>query len=344
MKVSDYLKILYGSNGSALFHNVPSFVSSLFIAGGCNYSRIKRRSKRTEGGEYEYKIYGGQSPLSKNIKEAFNRVNIRGLVDYLSRYLKEKDDLLMRMEKFGVREEGIENKECFFTALAMQFELFITSDKDDVEGIVCRKYNDLVNQQKFECDTVQRRKMQKNQYRYSLVIYEDDIGIRQSLISQLNEINVDESEGYTLDIFKANVATDIIRDSRDRDIDAYIIDLSRPLANQQSGVITDYSFSGKDLVDDLLRLKYEQMRMGNYSETAFFIYSSIPAAEVEKMFDFGISSHAQGLSDSKWSKVFNSIKVFALDKRTYTDKAVSRRVKAYFDERYNIDFLKNMEK
>ncbi len=346
MTAGEFFKKIYEPNGSKIFHNIPCFISSLFSAGGSNWFDPHDYSEGALAGDYTYKIYTSKRPLSRNIRTSFKRINKQGLLIFFEKRFQQENELRDLMSNFGLSGKEVVNRTCFFSALVVQFEMFITCKVDDIDDIVVKKYKELLESEGANCEKqFNVPNNNRNQYRYSILIYEDNLAIYNKLVELFNEVNNDEEE-YYIDIPNTNIATEIIKESSYRDIDAYIIDISRPSTSAEDGAYTDYSFSGKDLLDELIKILFRKAREGKGTDSAFFIYSTMISsdvlADVDKLFDYTESTEFGSLSIAQREEIRRSIEIFLLDKMTYDARKVSRRVTTYFDEKYSQDFRKAM--
>lgn len=287
MRIGDYLQKIYEPDGVTVFHNIPNFVEKLFSAAGSDRYDSNCYTKGSLGGDYAYKIYGGNRRLSGKIKKSFHKINKEGLIIFFEKYFQKEHMIREKMSNFGISNTEEINRICFFSALASQFELFITTDVDDIDDIVARMYKTLTepktpsSQQLINKQTNTREK-----YRYSLIIYEDDMNVRKKLKQYIGGINCNENTKYFVDILDANIATTIIEESIASHFDAYIIDISRPSTNTQNGGYTDYSYSGKDLFEELLRIKVNKVKESKQLFSVFFIYSTMASDELRNIFEY----------------------------------------------------------
>lgn len=340
MRISEYLHYVYEPDGSGIFHNVPNFIAKLFSAGGSDKFGAKNHTQGSHAGDYAYKIYGSSRCLSKNIKKSFRKFNRGAVIIFFERYFQQECKVKTMMSTFGISCEEEINKTCFFTALAMQFELFINSKEDDVDNIVAKTYYSLTklgNDRHYPNNT---QYVGEDWYRYSLIIYEDDSQVRDALKQHFERANRDQTEKFYIEVSDNNAAPSIIQESTERNIDAYIIDIARPCVSVHNSVYTDYSYSGKDLFEELLRIKIDKVKEGTHSNSAFFIYSTMASSELREIFTYTDSIYLCDLSSRQKEDFYSSVKIVLLKKADYSERKVAERVRTYFEDKYNEDYIK----
>lgn len=340
MTFSQYLQNIYTVAGVQIYFNVPHFVASLLNAGGCS-KFPPNEYKAAARGDYLYKIYKGKRPLTTRIKESTQPINEQSLKLFFEKAFPSPEIVPRVMDKFGLPPASHVNTACFIEALIKQYALFISNVNEDIPNIVPTEYIKLITQGKVSPLNENTTGFSRGIYNYSLAIYEDDLSILYSLETEFYNLNKDDEEKYFINIFNKHVTTDIIAESTNRDIDAYIIDISRPGFFLEGGY-TDYSYSGKDLIDALVDIKFQKAKEGKQLKTVFFIYSSMITEKLHDMFDYSSSLELNGLTDLQREEVLASIEFVYLNKATYSIKAVSRRIKVYFDQKFSNDYLQNM--
>lgn len=147
MLINDYWKPIYAAMSESVYY--PSrkgqglFVALCLYATGVNYYNyvrgIKYDSKSFETAKKRFSL--GQ--FSNAEQDALKNINIQGLSDFYESSIDDEKVIEIALN-FGIPKSSTYNKKCFCMALALQFNLFITSTELDVEDIVASEYRRLI--------------------------------------------------------------------------------------------------------------------------------------------------------------------------------------------------------
>jgi hypothetical protein len=159
----DYLKIVYRCLSNQ--HNQGVFVIRFFIAAGSRHYYLPENKRIPSTTELEGpRHYIKDRPLNPEIKETFPiPIHKKELCEYLvSNFNKEK--IREAMDAFGIPADIPENNKAFAIALVEQFDLFLQTDKEDVDNIVCVEFLKLaqLNDAEISEQAVQRETRYSN--------------------------------------------------------------------------------------------------------------------------------------------------------------------------------------
>jgi hypothetical protein len=142
-KSYEFLKKLYAFLGNQ--RNQSVYVVRFLNAAGSNYFHLpeNRQHQTNEYLEAERR-YAIDRSLTPEIKASFqNHVRLDDLTGFISRNMK-RDSFAQCMEEFGVPSDAAQDLEKFARALAIQFNLFVNTDGDDVHNSVWEIYRALL--------------------------------------------------------------------------------------------------------------------------------------------------------------------------------------------------------
>lgn len=348
MTISQYLKNIYTPDVKKIFFNQDRLTAHLFHAAG-NRKIDPKKYMSAKPGSSLNKIFTGERKMPKRMKQAFSPFTPVTMKIFLEKYLLPNvpdgdNTVYVRniMEKFGIFEnEDTVNCQCFFNALIDQFGKLIMSEENDVEDIVLARYFEYKeNPSKWNADLeTGESTSRKPQYRYTVVIYEDEADYRDKLVRLCTAGNTEEDCAYYVDIPEHIAPANIIQEDASNEYDVFVIDLARPFMSEDSKVYTDFNYSGKDLYDELIKLRLQRAEHGPMTKTAFFIYSTMATEKTAIMFDYSNFAEYRRLTKVQQERMRDSVDCFFLNKETYKVEAVARRVRSYFDERFNDDYF-----
>lgn len=348
MRVCEYLQNLITPDVKRIFSNQDRFVAKLFYAAGNHEIDIRKYMSAKPGSDLNA-IIKGRRKMPQRMKRAFAPFDPVSMKIFLEKYLLTDDSdgdntVYVRniMGKFGIHEDkDTVNCQCFFNALIAQFEKIIMSEDDDVEDIVETRYFEYKEKPtKGNVDLeISEGTSRKAQYRYTLMIYEDRADYRDKLVRLCTAGNTEEDCGYYLDTQEHIAAANIIQEDAINEYDAFVIDLARPFVSDNPDAYTDFNYSGKDLYDELIKSRLRKIKDDIGKKTVFFIYSTMANEKTSAMFDYSSFPEFLRLANEKQRKMQDLVDCYILNKETYSIEAVARRVRSYFDERFDDDYF-----
>ena len=142
-KSYEFLKKLYAFLSNQ--RNQGVYVVRFLYAAGSNYFRLpENRQHQTNGYLEAERRYALNRSLTPEIKASFqNHVRLDDLTGFISQNMK-RDSFAQCMEEFGVPSDAAQDLEKFARALAMQFNLFVNTEDDDVPDSVWQVYQTLL--------------------------------------------------------------------------------------------------------------------------------------------------------------------------------------------------------
>lgn len=127
MKLDCFCKGVYSSCGK--IKSQTRFIELLFIAAG---------NKVYISDSYKKGLFNGSKPFSINQKIPLrNKGNVNELVSFFDIHITDENKLLL---SFGIPEKEVVDKKALSAALALQLELLIDSDLEEVEDIIILEY------------------------------------------------------------------------------------------------------------------------------------------------------------------------------------------------------------
>lgn len=121
--------------------NQGIFIINFFIAGGSSYFTLpKSKTHRTTSYLDNERHYTKDRVLTTEMKASFpNSIKVDELTDFLE---TNPDLAKVRecMNSFGVHASYQENKRYLVRALAVQFQMFVVPDDDDVDNAIISEY------------------------------------------------------------------------------------------------------------------------------------------------------------------------------------------------------------
>lgn len=135
----DYLKKVYKCLSG--LKNQGIFLVQFFTAAGSNHYSFLANKKALTTQELEGpRHYIKDRPLNTEIKDTFpSPIHKKELVDYLSGNF-DTGKIRQSMDLFGIPADADENNQAFALSLVEQFDLFLQSDEEDVDDIVCTEF------------------------------------------------------------------------------------------------------------------------------------------------------------------------------------------------------------
>lgn len=122
------------------FTNQGHFTSTCFKAAG----NITCSDKKTASHDYERKIYNGSKKLTDSIRSKFPTPADSESLAKLFKDKIDKGKINDIFSSFGIPQSSPQKIELFAMALALQFQLFISSSEIDVDDIVAIEYQKLL--------------------------------------------------------------------------------------------------------------------------------------------------------------------------------------------------------
>lgn len=121
--------------------NQGVFIINLFIVGGSSYFTLpKLKSHRTTSYLENERHYTKDRVLTPEIKASFpNPIKVDELTCFLEKNL-DSSKVRGCMSSFGVPASFKENKRYLARALAIQFQMFVINDVDDVDNAIIGEY------------------------------------------------------------------------------------------------------------------------------------------------------------------------------------------------------------
>ena len=121
--------------------NQGVFIINFFIAGGSSYFALpKSKSQRTTAYLENERHYAKDRVLTPDMKASFpNPMNVDELTNFLEANLN-LGKVRECMNSFGVPASYKENKRYLARALAVQFQMFVIHDVDDVDNAIICEY------------------------------------------------------------------------------------------------------------------------------------------------------------------------------------------------------------
>ena len=125
--------------------NQAVFVIKFFNAAGCTYFELPKYKANRQTTMLENERHYIKDRSVQLIKDKFpNPINLDGLARYIEENLKT-ETVRDCMSHFGVPTDVEERVSIFSMALAMQFQLFLDADSDDIDCAVASEYEKLLN-------------------------------------------------------------------------------------------------------------------------------------------------------------------------------------------------------
>lgn len=121
--------------------NQGVFIINFFIAGGSGYFILpKLKSHRTTAYLENERHYAKDRVLTPDMKASFpNPIKVDELTNFLETNL-DSGKVRDCMNSFGVPASYKENKRFLARALAVQFQMFVIHDVDDVDNVIISEY------------------------------------------------------------------------------------------------------------------------------------------------------------------------------------------------------------
>lgn len=139
IKSFEFVKEMYGYLVKQ--ENQGVFIIKLFMAGGSSYFTLpKSKSHRTTAYLENERHYAKDRVLTPEMKASFPKpIKVDELTDFFETNL-DSSKIRGCMNSFGVPMSFDENKRYFARALAVQFQMFVMHDFDDVDNAIIGEY------------------------------------------------------------------------------------------------------------------------------------------------------------------------------------------------------------
>lgn len=124
--------------------NQGVYIIKFFNAAGCNSFVLPKKTSQQQTKCLENERHFAKDRSVQLIKDKFpNPIDYDGLKQYLLDEIKD-ENVRDCMNHFGIAATAIEDKNCLVGALAMQFQLFLDADTDDIDNNIPSEYERLV--------------------------------------------------------------------------------------------------------------------------------------------------------------------------------------------------------
>ena len=264
-------------------------------------------TKKYGSDAYQFKIFNGSKRISKDIKASFpSSIDKNNLIVFFTKYVNNNNVKLLASD-FKIDIDNNPYVEGIIKALAEQFELFITTDPDDVDNIMNEIYTIETSKYKNEKNADNLEDVfQQQKWKYTIVLLDDMEEQLEMLKDELNALFNLEFR-YEVRVFAFKHSIDVILESHNMYVDVYVFDVARkPFHKWQT---KEFDYFEYDLFKQIVTEKPNVL-----VKSKFYIYTRLPMSTIIREFD--------------------GADVECLQKQTQSIAEMARIVKEYIDFLY----------